>query len=160
MASYDGSNFAGCIAGFLLSDIRVLTEIREVWEVLPLLAAFARQKKTLRCPERPLFPSYAFDRAPAAKVRNPPLMSKSAWRSISCYQLLVSIDMNDPNRTFTTQSSAALQLSLCGYWALAIVSCGVCSNRNIAVKFFSVSSMSHTRDMRPLQDVIVQAKSF
>jgi hypothetical protein len=81
MASYDGSNFAGCIAGFLLSDIRVLTEIREVWEVLPLLAAFARQKKTLRCPERPLFPSYAFDRAPAAKVCNPPFVSKSAWRS-------------------------------------------------------------------------------
>ena len=45
MASCDGSNFAGCIAGFPLPDIRVLTEIREVWEVLPLLAAFARQKK-------------------------------------------------------------------------------------------------------------------
>ena len=46
MASYDGSNFAGCIAGFPLPDIRVLTEIREVWEVLPLLAAFARQKNS------------------------------------------------------------------------------------------------------------------
>jgi hypothetical protein len=46
MASYDGSNFAGCIAGFPLHDIRVLTEIREVWEVLPLLAAFARQKNS------------------------------------------------------------------------------------------------------------------
>ena len=45
MASYDASNFTGSIAGFPLPDIRVLTEIREVWEVLPPLAAFARQKK-------------------------------------------------------------------------------------------------------------------
>jgi hypothetical protein len=47
------------------------TNIRVKKGSLPTFAAFARQKKTGRCPERQLSSSCPFDFALAAKVRNP-----------------------------------------------------------------------------------------
>jgi hypothetical protein len=45
---------------------------------------------------RRIYPAYRTLVQIAANGGYPPFMSKCAWRSISCYQLLMSIDMNGP----------------------------------------------------------------
>jgi transposase len=51
----------------------------------------------------------------AAKVRNPPFMSKCAWRSICYYRPFVSIDMNGPNLPFTSTSGCCSAARHCGH---------------------------------------------
>jgi hypothetical protein len=57
--------------------------------------------------------------ADAAKVRNPPFMSKCAWCSICCYPPLVSDVAHGPLLPFITTSKCCGAARHCGHSCMA-----------------------------------------